>query len=301
MIELSSNKFLVTGGAGFIGSHICEELLKQNKKVVCVDNLVNGKIENIKKFIDDSNFSFLKMDICDLSPRHFDGVEITFHNAASKCTVCTIDPKKDLLVNGFGSLNVFESGYYAGVKRVVHASSGSTMYGDPQSFYGNSKLAGETYLKVLKFYHKDFNYVNLRYYHVYGPRQDNSPKGGVIPIFTRQILDGLPVTIYGNGRQTRHFTEVSDVVKANFMAAEEDRMGCKSYDVIPDWNITINDLSSILHGLIGKKENKIFTPENPAEVYSFVASYEELKDLGFKFEVSLEDGMKRYITWYKGI
>ena len=298
MISLKYNKYMVTGGAGFIGSHICEELLKQDKEVICVDNLVNGKMENMSEFIGNPNFTFLNMDVMDLSVRHFEGVDITFHNAASKCTVCRIDPKKDITVNGWGSLNVFESGYYAGVKKVVHASSGSTMKGKPQSYYGVSKLAGETYLGVLKFYYPDFNYVNLRYYHVYGPRQDNSPRGGVIPIFIRQIYDNEPVTIYGNGKQLRHFSNVKDVVKANFMAVENDKMNCNGYDVIPEWNITINELSVMLHKLMGKKEKNIFTPENPGEIYKFDSSYEKLKALGFKFDVSLESGMKDLIDWY---
>ena len=121
MIQLTDHKYLVTGGAGFIGSHLCEELLNQDKQVICVDNLVNGKIENISSFLTNPKFTFLEMDVLDLSPRHFENVDIVFHNAASKCTVCRLDPRKDLLVNGWGSLNVFECSYFADVKKVIHA------------------------------------------------------------------------------------------------------------------------------------------------------------------------------------
>jgi len=299
MIKLMGKSYLVTGGAGFIASHICDELIKQEKSVICVDNLVNGKMSNIEKHLTNPLFTFLKMSICDLTPRHFNGVDVVFHNAASKFTVCRIDPKKDLMVNGWGSLNVFESAYFAGVKRVIHASSGSTLQGHPKSYYGLSKLAGETYLDLMRIYYPDFGFVGLRYYHVYGMRQDDSQRGGVIPLFIKQIVSNKPITVFGDGEQTRHFTNVSDVVKANFMAAENPLMEGHTYDVIPDWKMSILELSKRLQDVSGIRGKVVFLPIRPGEVYTYSITSEKLRDLGFSFDVSIDRGIRQLIKWYK--
>jgi len=293
MIKLKGNKFLVTGGAGFIGSHICDALIAQDKEVVCVDNLVNGKMENIERHLHDPKFSFLKIDIRDLYPRNFEGVDVVFHEAASKFTVCRIDPKKDLMVNGWGALNVFECAYSARVRRVIHASSGSVLGGIPKSYYGLSKYAGESYLRLMNLYYPAFDYVTLRYYHVYGSRQDNSLRGGVIPIFMKQILENRPTTIYGNGKQLRHFTSVDDIVKVNLMAAENESMSRKIYNIIPKRCISINELSVMMHRIMGREEKKIHLPEKPGEIYEFYTNSDEIEKLGFVFDVSIEDGVAK--------
>ena len=120
----------------------------------------------------------------------------------------------------------------------------------------------------------------------------------VIPIFIRQIYNDEPTTIKGNGEQVRHFSNVKDVVKANFMAAENDAMNCESYDVIPEWNLNIKEMSSMLHKIMCKEEKVVFIPETPGEIYEFHATYKKLKAHGFEFDVSLEEGMRATIDWY---
>jgi len=168
MVKLNYNSALVTGGAGFIGSHICEELLNQNIKVTCLDNFVAGKMENINEFMGNPNFKLVKADVADLDSIKdaFKDIEVVFHNAASKCTVCRVDPKLDLIVNAYGTFNVYEASRLSGVKKVVHASTGS-VYGEalyfpqdekhpynPVSFYGVSKLCGERYSNAFRDYYE---------------------------------------------------------------------------------------------------------------------------------------------------
>jgi len=164
------------------------------------------------------------------------GVDVIFHNAASKCTVCRNDPLLDLLTNAWGTLNIFEIASKHGIK-VIHASTGSINGYRPLSYYGVSKMAGESYARVTREYHPSFRYVILRYYHVYGPRQDSSPKGGVIPIFIKAIERGDPVRLHDSGVQTRHFTYVKDVVNANFLAANNDTIS--TWDVLSDVTVSI--------------------------------------------------------------
>ena len=169
IIDISKvySKALVTGGAGFIGSHIVEELLKQNIHTVCIDNFVGGKEINISKFRENPLFEFIEADISNYPAinKHFKDVEVVFHNAASKCTVCRIDPYLDLEVNAKGTFNVLEASRENGVKKIVHASTGS-VYGEgrifpqtedhplnPTSFYGVSKLAGEKYCNTFIDYY----------------------------------------------------------------------------------------------------------------------------------------------------
>lgn len=203
---------LVTGGAGFIGSHIIEDLLDTGIDVVCVDDLSAGKKENISIFESNPNYSFQLCDISDYDQlkRCFDGVDLVFHEAASKKNICMKDPRRDLLVNGTGAFNIMELSRDFDVKKVVHASTGS-VYGEaqvlpqteehplnPVSYYGVSKLAGERYAKTFEHLY-DLDTTILRYFHVYGPRQESGEFGGVIAIFARQLLNGDRPTIFGDG------------------------------------------------------------------------------------------------------
>jgi nucleoside-diphosphate-sugar epimerase len=300
MIQLSGKKYLVTGGAGFIGSHICEEVLNQGKQVVCVDNLVAGKHQNIQ-FFANPNFTFIKKDIVDLSVEEFKGVDVVFNNAASKCTVCRDDPKKDLLVNAWGAWNVFHCARESNVKKVVHASTGSVLNGKPKSFYGVSKLAGEAYLRAFKDYWGDFNYTVLRYYHVFGSRQESSDKGGVIPIFIRRLLQDQPLVIFGDGKQVRHFTSVKDVVNANFLVAENAGANCEDYEVLSNVTITILDLAHLLQKLLDVKTEIQFQPRRLGDIEKFNVNNEKLMALGFQFNPNFEEELLETAKWYKKI
>jgi UDP-glucose 4-epimerase len=302
MIELSDKykTFLVTGGAGFIGSHICEELLKQNKKVICLDNMVAGKAYNIKDLFDNPDFVFVKENVVDFDAMrpHFEGVDIVLHQAASKCTVCREDPLKDLMVNARGSWCVFEASRQAGVKKVVHASTGSIMDGKPKSFYGVSKQTGESYLRAFEDYYPEFKYTALRYHHVYGPKQEYSDVGGVIPIFIRRVYNNEPTLVFGDGNQVRHFTTVEDVAASNFFAANDSRTDNKVYNVISRVEISILDLAKMIHKFMGKEENIIHGPDKPGDIKTFTATGEELEKLGFVYQNDFEKCLKETIDWY---
>jgi len=298
---LSFNNYLVTGAAGFIGSHICEEIVKQGKHVIGVDNLAAGKIENLSKIIDSKYFNFVNADITNFENiiKHFN-VDIVFHNACSKCTVCRIDPHKDLMVNAWGTWNVLEASRINNVKKVIHASTGSVMDGNPKSFYGASKLAGQAYLGAFKDYYKNFNYSILQYYHVYGSKQDNSINGGVIPIFIKKIYNNEPVTIEGDGKQIRHFTHVDDVVNANFLMANLNikETNGKTFQCVSDVSINILDLCKLIHKLMNKKIQFIFSEERPGDIKCFNINNKQLKNLQFTFKNDFEKELNKTIASY---
>jgi len=300
-MKISGSKFMVTGGAGFIGSHLCEELVNQGKQVVCVDNLVAGKEENLKDWWDDSSCVFLNKDVCNLNHNDFKGIDVVFHNAVSKCTVCRNDPFLDLRVNAWGSWNVFNEAIKVNAK-VVHASTGSVCHGGtPKSFYGVSKLTAENYLKVLKEYYPSFNYSILRYYHVYGSKQDNSDSGGVIPIFIRKASEKKPMIIFGTGKQVRHFTSVKDVVNANFLVTESKDTNEQIFDVVSDVKISIHKLAIIIHELMKATKQIKFAPRKLGDIDTFVTSNKEIKKLGMVFQNNFREGLEETIDWYNKI
>lgn len=289
---------LITGAAGFIGSHIAEALVREGHDVILVDNMVNGKTENVTPWFRKGQCVFVNADVSQLSALRslFMGVDYVFHNAASKCTVCREDPKKDLLVNALGTLNVCMAAQEARVKKVIHASTGSV--NEVNSYYGNSKSAAEQYLRVYRNYNPGFRYTAIRYHHVYGPRQDSSDKGGVIPIFIRNISLDKPITVYGDGEQTRHFTHVSDVVRANLFCVESPQTDGKVYDLIPGQTTTINALAAKLGGLMGRSVNIQYEKERPGDIRHFSATSRAIEGDGFTFEVDLDSGLLGTINWY---
>lgn len=304
MIQLKHEKYLCTGGAGFIGSHICEEIVKQGKQVICLDDLRAGKKENLKPWWNPKLCTMVEADVKNpvAYERHFEGVDVVFHEACSKCTVCRDNPIEDLLVNAWGSWCVFECARQAGVKKIIHASTGSVNHGKPKSFYGVSKQAGESYLRAFREYHFGFNYTILRYYHVYGTRQDSSDVGGVVPIFIHQALNGEPITVHGDGYQVRHFTHVKDVVKANFLAAVDRSTDHKTYDVVSDTVMSINDLAGMVALLLDKRIQPIdHGPAKQGDIKIFRVDNGPLKALGFKFDWSFKEGLEDTIKHYKTV
>lgn len=310
MIAIKGDKFLVTGGAGFIGSHIIEELLNQNKEVVCIDNFVSGKEENIAEFTKNRNFKLVTADITNLQDiqSHFNGVDVVFHNAASKCTVCRDNPLLDLDVNARGAWNIFEAARTANVEKVIHASTGS-VYGEavqaqdelhpykPVSFYGVSKLAGERYLEAFHNYY-GLRYSIIRYFHVFGPRQDSTDRGGVIPIFIRKALNNEPLTIFGNGKQVRHFTYVKDDVDANFMLANTTKTDGEAYNVANDTKITILELAEKIIALTKSKSRIIHKPFRKGDIRWFDVKSEKIKRFGLDYTF-FEAALNSTIEWYK--
>lgn len=270
--SLAGRKVIVTGGAGFIGSHLCEELVAQGAHVVCMDDLSAGKRGNVDLFKGRNNFTFAHKDICDDDAEMkalFKDVDTVFHNAASKKNICLDRPERDLEVNAGGALNLLRHAMDAGVRKFVQASTGS-VYGEPQifptlenhpfepvSYYGVSKLAGERYVDVFhKLYGLDTTI--LRYFHVYGPRQESNEFGGVVSIFLRRITEGKNPVVFGHGEQVRSFTYVKDLVAANLAAAIDPAATGQAYNAASGIRVTINDLAK---GML-----EILDPEGKLEI-----------------------------------
>lgn len=316
-MEVLDSKYqtiLVTGGAGFIGSHICEELLRQKRRVFCFDNFVNADEKTIEPFMDDPLFTLIRADVCDIldTPsllNKFQGVDLVYHQACGKCTVCLLNPKLDLTVNAWGTYNVLEACRLKGVKKIVHASTGS-VYGEPQyypedekhpykpvSFYGVSKLAGERYYEVFrKMYNID--YTILRYFHVYGTRQMSDDYGGVIAIFIRRAHEDKPIIIYGDGSQIRSFTFVDDVVKANIVCANDARTSGEVYNCCSGIQVSILELAKAVLKIMKKNLPIIFKDWRAGDIKYFDVSNEKISNLGVTFTTDFPTALEKVVKSY---
>lgn len=300
-------KALVTGGAGFIGSHLCDALIKRGDEVICFDNLLTGRKENIEHLMGRKNFKFVLGDVLDreILDFHMGGVDVVFNQMAAKKSVCEKDPTVDCDINAKGTLNVLLSMVKNGVKKIVHASTGS-VYGEvpnsiteftptnPVSYYGVSKLAGEKYVAAFGDLH-GIEYTILRYFHVYGERQDSSSYGGVIPIFIRQALAGEPLTIHGDGEQVRSFTYVGDVVYANLYGALHMDNGI--YNCASGLRISVNDLADMIRDKIRDTGTEQLPPLL-GDVHNF-----NINNLLIRYDFNMdfcifEHGLEKTIQYY---
>lgn len=314
MIELEARSCAVTGGAGFIGSHICEQALNQGLRVVAIDNFKSGYRENVAHLASNPRFSLVEHSVTDLEAmvEAFAGVDVVFHNAASKNTVCLTEPRTDLDVNAWGAWTVAEAARRTGVGKVVHASTGS-VYGEvdggrqsednpkrPVSFYGVSKLAGENYLNAFANYYPGFRYSVIRYFHVYGPRQEYRPGGGVIPIFIAQVLRGEPMTIYGDGSQVRSFTYVEDDVAANFLLANSAAADGKAFNAASGIRVSVLELAKKVRDAMGSPDTPInFEGWRPGDIREFDVDVSRLRALGGDEATDFDIGLARTIEWYR--
>ncbi len=306
-------RYLVTGGAGFIGSNIAEKLVELGEEVVVFDNLSTGHERNIEHFRQD--IKFVKGDIRNDSEVRMalDGVDYVLHQAALASVPRSIDdPVLVNEVNVGGTLTVLEESRHAGVKSVVYAAS-SSAYGDsevlpkkedmlpaPLSPYAVSKLVGEHYCSV---YSKVYGMptVSVRYFNVFGPRQDPASQyAAVIPIFVTHLLEGKSPTIYGDGEQSRDFTYVGNVVKANIMAARWGEAAGQVINVACGGRFTLNELYKLLCEMIGESIDPVYEDTRPGDVkhsHADISMAEEL--LGYSVETSFEEGLKRTVDWYR--
>lgn len=311
-MDFPFKRALVTGGAGFIGSHLVEALVQRGVETVSLDDYSAGKAENLAHLGGRPHLREVRCDVTEpeaLEP-WFEGVEVVFHQAASKKTVCLRDPRRDLRVNAEGTYNVLDLARRHGVRKFVHGSTGS-VYGEaryfpqdeahplaPASYYGVSKLAGENYVQVFgRLYGLDTTI--LRYFHVYGPRQESSDVGGVVSIFTRRLLLGLPITIFGDGTQQRSFTYVDDVVEANLRAAVRPEARGATLNCASGIRVTVRELAEAVAELLEVPAPEVrYADWMPGDIRVFDIDNARIRRvLGLEFLTDFRQGLRRTIAW----
>ena len=311
-----SGRVLVTGGAGFIGSHIAEAYLEGGWEVVVLDDLSRGHEQNIPK-----GARFVRADIGSPEARRlvatgrFDALN---HHAAQIDVRFSVDsPAVDAGINVVGFVNLLEGAGEGGVKRVVFASSGGVVYGDPDiiptpetapklpvSPYGVSKLAGEYYLRALGAL-RGFEGVAMRYANVFGPRQDPKSEAGVVSIFVSRLLAGQKLTVFGDGRQTRDYVFVKDVARANVLATTVTLPATGEFDA-PAFNIATSiqrnvlDLARSVGQVMGMQAELEFAPPRPGELFRSALDVSKAKAiLGWAPEWKFDDGLRQLVEWFR--
>jgi nucleoside-diphosphate-sugar epimerase len=300
---------LVTGGAGFIGSHVVDELLENGWRVRVLDDLSSGSLENLAAVAD--QIEFVRGDVCDddAVDAGVAGVDVIFHQAAIASVPRSIaEPSRTDRVNLGGTLRVLEAARRRGCRRFVFASS-SAVYGDrseppvhessepqPLSPYAVQKLAAECHLAVYSRLH-GVEAVALRYFNVHGDRQDpESEYAAVIPIFLDAARSGRPLCVHGDGRQTRDFVHVSDVARANRLAAEVPDVSGRCFNVASGQGTSVSELVEVLQDVFDRPLEVVHEPSRAGDVRQSRADVEAArKELGFESSVDLETGIRRTI------
>ncbi|MBT3464297.1 NAD-dependent epimerase/dehydratase family protein [archaeon] len=302
-------KFLVTGGAGFIASHVVDKLIDEGHEVVIIDNLSSGKKKNLNP-----KAKFYKIDIRDKKIENIfkkEKPDIVNHHAAQLDVRVSVDrPEYDADINLMGLLNVLNNCVKYNVKKIIYVSSGGVVYGDNQNFplkedepkapispYGITKWTGEMYLQFYSNIHK-LKYTALRYSNVYGPRQDPHGEAGVVAIFSRKMINNEDIVIFGDGTQSRDFVFVKDVVNANILSINNGDN--EAFNIGTSETTSVNKLFKILKSISGFKKDKENTPSRPGELQKNCISNKKAKKLlGWKPTYSLEEGLKITFDWIK--
>jgi UDP-glucose 4-epimerase len=305
-------KFLITGGAGFIGSNIAESLLANGDGVRILDDFSTGRRENIAAF--DGKADVIEGDIRDMKTvaRAVDGMDYVLHQAALPSVPRSVeDPLSSNAVNIDGLLNVLVASRDAGVKKLVLASS-SSVYGeseelpkhekmvpDPLSPYAVTKLTGEYYNRIFWNLYK-FPTASLRYFNIFGPRQDPaSDYAAVVPRFIMALLKGEKPTVFGDGEQSRDFTYIENAVQANILAATSDKTVGSQFNVACGAQFTLNDLLDKLRKLIGVDTKAIYDPPRAGDIKHSYAAIEKFSSVGYKPSVDFDEGLKRTLEFFK--
>ena len=319
-------RVLVTGAAGFIGSHLVDRLLGEGEEVLAVDNLSSGRLSNLAdaRRTTIGKFTFQRVDVTsnalgELMKRQ--KPEVVFHLAAQVDVRKSVsDPIHDATVNVLGTLNVLQSASEVGARKVVFTSSGGCIYGEPaperlpvtedqvfwpealpESPYGVSKKIALDYLRYFKAV-QDLDYTALALSNVYGPRQEPASEvgleGQVVAIFSRKMLAGRPCTIYGDGTQTRDFVFVDDVVSA-FVAAR-DRGSGELLNVGSGTEVSVNELYAKLAQLTGSRFEPVYAAARPGELQRIAVDAAKAgRELGWSPQVGLDDGLKQTVAWFR--
>jgi UDP-glucose 4-epimerase len=302
-------KILVTGGAGFIGSHVVDAYVAAGHQVVVVDDLSTGHRENLNP-----QATFHRLDVAD--PRVIECIRderpavVSHHAAQMDVRRSVADPQFDARINVLGTINIFEGARRANVRRVVLVSSGGAVYGEQDAFpapethatnpvspYGVSKRSGELYAF---FYQAEYQlpFFALRYANVYGPRQDPHGEAGVVAIFAGKMLRGEPVTVNGDGRQTRDYVYVGDVARANVLALERECLG--PVNIGTGVETDVNTLAALLVEATGSRSEVRHGPAKQGEQRRSVIDCQRAASrLGWRPEVSLSEGLRRTVEFFR--
>ena len=304
--------YLVTGGAGFIGSHLSEELVRRGHRVRVADSVITGKRSNLDHI---KGIEFLEGDLADIDVAHkaVDGCEYVLHQAAIPSVPRSVkDPLTSNRANVDATLNVLLASRDAGVKRLVFAAS-SSAYGDtptlpkhenmptnPLSPYALQKVIGEDYLRLFTRLY-GLETVSIRYFNVFGPRQDpSSPYSGVISVFATALLENRPPTIFGDGNQTRDFTYVANVVDGVLRACDAPRASGEIINVATGGRISLNQLFEEMRKLVGGTLTPVYEEPRKGDVRDSQADITKARELlGYQPTVSFEEGLQKTIEWYR--
>src|SRR3990170_257278 len=307
-------RILITGGAGFIGSYLCEKYTKEGHTVLCLDNFLSGNLLNVRHLLIHQNFKLIKGDILDfdLLERISRDVDVIFHLAAQiHVDRSYVEPRLTFEINVMGTQNVLEVARIFDVKKVVHAST-SEVYGSAQCVpidekhpldaphpYGASKIAADRMCHAyVQTYGMDISIV--RAFNIFGPRQRDIGYGGVISIFTKRVLNNMPPIIYGGGRQTRDYTYVDDAVTAYDLVLKHEGPLPGPVNFGSGKEVSILDLAHTIIDLCGKggEIKPVHVEPRPAEVERLIANATKGKEvLGWEPQVGLKEGLKRFIRW----
>lgn len=302
-------RVLVTGGAGFIGSHVVDALIEKGHTVVVVDDLSTGKAEHVNPQATFYHVDIRSPELAEVFQRERPDL-INHHAAHADVRRSVADPRYDAEVNILGSLNLLECARQNGISKLIYASTGGAIYGEPVYLpcdedhplgpicpYGVSKLTVERYLSYYGHAYA-FQYTVLRYPNVYGPRQDPTGEGGVVAIFSRRMLGGEQVVINGSGEQERDFLYVADVVRANILA--QDRLDGQIYNLGTGVGTSVNDLFALMASKSGYAGEPFYGPQKPGETFKiYLDASKARQELNWRPETDLDEGLSRTMRSFR--